>query len=815
MSFKEQFKRSGFSLMEIVLAIAIIGILLLITIPVINRQLDKADENSYYVAYKTVEKLGGQIVALGDEEENTSLLLPDSKIADEQESFGKYLAKKFDQNISNAKIFFATLGQKFAYSEIYIFRKIFPKTMAEVDVFYYPKEDDLSSSGYDSLWLKHRVCAGYQVPYQIKYKDVVEKDAEGNVVSTKKVEDGYEYYGICLDPKKCSYNQIFCGGIDRPVGAYEAYDELKSYLSSDFCANVDASSAASFIAAQETPNARAFCSRLSNYNTTIGCTTKPGTDYSSVSVTYNVEEVTDEPDDEDDEPDEIGEGEVAGIEGAMDAPASVEQGSCHMVSIQTVTVPIEKTDPPAPNPPKFYDKDCLNRGYINAYNEAGNPGSYLDCLPKPGYVPSLNDEKAFVKPCAGGVATYAKVNSTRTTATQACCTTDFNDETGVCCPEHSMYEGAGVCKCVEGYDMKGNTCVRSKCQPGSSLVDGVCVANPSLLKASRFCKKITEHWNTTESSCSGFTALDGVQYNEPVFNAAVGTNGRYLSIAAKKGAFKDITPNIVFANGLRLWILSDKAASIPGLSSTTENASGVQNACKNISLATPTAAACSAKSGYFCSNENRCYELADKTNATVKDARNCCATVDLTDYAEAAMDAGTADAYKKVSMAYAVSGFTVFVDINGDKGSGTLWEDVFPFYVGANGKVYPGYPLDAPKGKADDTPSTLYLGGNSESQLPVEVYYYEAQDTERKKVVVFPNVSYARGMCSARKISKYTPYCLNLGEKFTTDVPDKNNPSANATLEGSSYIGDDGSTSKNPCDERPCFVTVKRKLRSF
>lgn len=371
-----------------------------------------------------------------------------------------------------------------------------------------------------------------------------------------------------------------------------------------------------------------------------------------------------------------------------------------------------------------------------------------------------------------------------------------------------MYEGAGVCKCIEGYEMKGNTCIRTKCQPGASLVDGVCVANPSLLKATRFCKKITEHWNTTESSCSGFTALDGVQYNEPVFNAAVGTNGRYLSIAAQKGAFKDITPNIVFANGLRLWILGDKVASIPGLSSTTEKATGVQNACKNISLATPTAAACSAKSGYFCSNENRCYELADKTNATVKDARNCCATVDLTDYAEAAMEAGTADAYKKVSMAYAVSGYTVFVDINGDKGSGTLWEDVYPFFVGTNGTVYPGYPLDAPKGNADDTPSTLYLGGNSESQLPVEVYYYEAQDIERKKVVVFPNVSYARGMCSARKISKYTPYCLNLGEKFSTEV-------SGGTLEGSSYIGDDGSTSKNPCDERPCFVTVKRKLKSF
>lgn len=88
------------------------------------------------------------------------------------------------------------------------------------------------------------------------------------------------------------------------------------------------------------------------------------------------------------------------------------------------------------------------------------------------------------------------------------------------------------------------------------------------------------------------------------------------------------------------------------------------------------------------------------------DARNCCASTDLStiDYS-----AGL----EKDNRAFAVGGFTVFVDINGGaKGSSTLWEDIFPFYVGTNGRVYPGYPLDAPKAK-NAVSNDVYLAGNS------------------------------------------------------------------------------------------------------
>lgn len=73
MNFFRNNKKPGFTLMEIALAVLIIAILALALVPVINNQLRKSDEYSYYMAYRTIEKLGGQIVALGDEEDTARL----------------------------------------------------------------------------------------------------------------------------------------------------------------------------------------------------------------------------------------------------------------------------------------------------------------------------------------------------------------------------------------------------------------------------------------------------------------------------------------------------------------------------------------------------------------------------------------------------------------------------------------------------------------------------------------------------------------------------------------------------------------------
>ena len=160
--------------------------------------------------------------------------------------------------------------------------------------------------------------------------------------------------------------------------------------------------------------------------------------------------------------------------------------------------------------------------------------------------------------------------------------------------------------------------------------------------------------------------------------------------------------------------------------------------------------------------------------------------------------------YLKDSRTYAINGFTVFIDINGTKdndelgGGGTLWKDVFPFYISSNGTVYPAYPLNAAKasGEKKDS-SSLFQGGNS-SALSADVFYYDIVNNKRKKINVFPSIPYARAMCLSINISAYTPYCQNLGSKFRHSMTpiDK-------------YIYSDS----NPCFKHRCFVKLKNKIK--
>ena len=797
-------KRFGFTLMEILLAVFIVVILAMATMPVINKQLEKADEYSYYMAFKTVEKLGGQIVALGDESE-VAMKDSDFKFADSNQSFGKYLANKVDVGYKNLKMALISNTQKLVNSEIFIFKKLFPSTMAEM--VYVPvtsPEQSFMADQYDELWLAYRVCNGHRYVKYKNYKDVTTTNPDGTT-TTEKVEDTPTYY------EKDDYND--CAGYTLSKTTEDGFTIPKhmqissAYLPvSGICNVSDAQlqSIADTISNQSEPSVQAMCNKVKSYCSGSKKDPLDGT-YKTVTTEFTPAEL-----DEDDGPDvEDGEGEGELTEEYVEPPASAVPGICNIESSYTVSYDNNTGNPPSPNPPKFYDSDCVRQGYKNTYNVAGNPGPYLDCQCRSGFVNSVNNEKFCVLPCADASMKAYATNS----GSLQCCSTDFNDQQGTCCPAYSYYAGGNDCQCIEGYaKTSSGECKRVKCSEGSTFKDGVCVANPPILKAQNFCNKIKENWNTNDSNCSsGLTTADGVKVNTPVFNAATGTDGEYLSVRAKKSSFKNVTPNIVLTNGLKLWILGDKSASISGLSSSPTGAKTTQNMCKKVTLTTPSAAACAnAGSGtYYCKSENNCYKFANASNTTLDDPRNCCQIVDLSDYATAAAGAGTPDAYYRVPEAYAISGFTVFVDINGEKGSGTLWEDVYPFYVGANGATYPGYPLNAPKSD-NNASNSLYVGGNSDLQLPVDVYYYETRNNYREKKVAFTNVSYARGICSARKVSKYTPYCMNLGEKYYNTGKD------GAVLDGSSYITDDDpATSKNPCDTKPCFVSVRKKLKSF
>ena len=89
------------------------------------------------------------------------------------------------------------------------------------------------------------------------------------------------------------------------------------------------------------------------------------------------------------------------------------------------------------------------------------------------------------------------------------------------------------------------------------------------------------------------------------------------------------------SNGLRLWILGDKSASIPGLSYNPVGISSTQNMCRellksdNISPLS-TRELCDAAGGYFCAGESHCYTLDSAASLNkMGDARNCCASTDL------------------------------------------------------------------------------------------------------------------------------------------------------------------------------------------
>ncbi len=787
MDFKKRMKNLGFSLMEILIAIFIVAILALVTIPVINKQLEKTDEFSYYVAYKTVEKMAGQIVALGDPNE-VAMQLNDIKIAEKKEPLKDKLAKLV--NFNKVKMYFASVQQRFINTEAYILKHFIPKSLA-LTVEMKDTQGEWNNDDYDFIWLSYHVCNGEQI---VKTKENITETADDGSTTTKEV---VTYY------KKADFNN--CDGITAAGSKNETLIDL--FFSFPLFENLNtttiASNAADAIMAQsleDGPNAKAFCEDF--YKTVAAGKVTISNVEHNVTVEYNADEEDVGGGDPDDDPDEEDGAEI--LENQVGPPATTIPGTCTASSTFKVDYADEDPNQNVSARPSFAEDWCTLNGYTNMTN-SGAPDT-INCECKPGYIPSFNNEKACFQTCSGtDEVPYADNSNGR-----VCCSTDYDEEHQKCCPKNSTYsETDKKCNCISLYKEVGDACVLEKCPPGSTPKDGVCVVNPPIIKAENFCKMITEHWNISDSSCAGWATSNNTKYNEAVYNAAMGkNNGKYLSVNSQQSAFKNITPNITFSNGLKMWILGDKAASIPGLSYypnpyATNPITASQNMCRRIENV-HTAIGCYNESGYFCKSENVCLTMDNKSKEALRDARNCCGALDVTDVQLAAASAGKN--WREDPTAYAIGGFTVFVDINGDKGDGTLWDDVYPFFIAANGTVYPAYPLDAPKGENAES-SYLYLGGNSEKQLPTDVYYYNPTTESRERKLAFAGVSYARAVCSARKLSKFTPYCMNLGEKFNGGTAD---------LKGSSYIQDDNSaTSKNPCDKYNCFVSVRQKLKSF
>lgn len=92
------------------------------------------------------------------------------------------------------------------------------------------------------------------------------------------------------------------------------------------------------------------------------------------------------------------------------------------------------------------------------------------------------------------------------------------------------------------------------------------------------------------------------------------------------------------------------------------------------------------------------------------------------------------------------SGYTIYADVDGIKGSSLLWEDVFPFYITLSGKVIPAY----------DNGS----GADSEKHMQVSVRN-ESFSLQGSRVLrwLSKGVSFKEAACQAGFVNSKTPYC--------------------------------------------------------
>ena len=107
-------------------------------------------------------------------------------------------------------------------------------------------------------------------------------------------------------------------------------------------------------------------------------------------------------------------------------------------------------------------------------------------------------------------------------------------------------------------------------------------------------------------------------------------------------------------------------------------------------------------------------------------------------------------------------GYTVYLDIDGEKGSSTLWEDVYKFYITMAGKVIPAY---------DENNPNEEVGGNSRRHLMTSVEKEAIVDGRRQMRWLKKSVTFKEGACTSNYLGASSRYCngVNL-------LPDCNDP---------------------------------------
>lgn len=102
-------------------------------------------------------------------------------------------------------------------------------------------------------------------------------------------------------------------------------------------------------------------------------------------------------------------------------------------------------------------------------------------------------------------------------------------------------------------------------------------------------------------------------------------------------------------------------------------------------------------------------------------------------------------------------GYTVYIDIDGEKGPSTLWQDVYRFYITMAGKVIPAYNMAS---NADE------VGGNSRQHLMTSIEKEGIDATGHRKLYwVSKSVSFKEGACASGYVGAQTNYCNGVALK--------------------------------------------------
>lgn len=810
-----KYMKKAFTLMEITIGLLIISILALLCMPVINSQLEKSKEYSYYLAYKTVEKIASQILIYGDSENDTpeqsaynvqsgriwNKLIPSAyaNFYSGDDAIKKYKSL-FQDSPFMWPIEYISFGEhEWDLAKMCVNNPNGANNIGQNHFLAYSNADKLANSG-KALYSGGKFCedvfniATYSCTkngvttdncYKLMNNGEISKavnklrsDAEGD--DNHKDSSGQHDHrmGYSASTQSAYYNRFERNYVyQRFFGAGQQFTEpfVMSnfpYLGNgnglaprNFGDNEDdfKNNRGSIIGWLRNSEASNVCQMLGTGTGLDSFYICSSNDNCQCTVIKQREQY-----DIDDEISKYAKGIIGGHSG-IGSVQNLAPAACDDSYINAGGTWSTSDD----NSMDYFPYDAL---HVNVYSHITSR-----CTCSGGV--ALNNPKV----CCSGLNMY------------------YDGSTCKSCAWNQTYDPASrSCVCADGFSASENDCSEIACPFGMHKSDtntpDVCVPNLPFLSAQHLCERISQLYNTVDSHCR---ANDIIIANPVGFNRAA---GNYLR---RSTSFSSVPANITFSNGQRLWILSNKAASIPGLTYNPDTDSPRLSVCHLIKIDSAE----TSKTSEVNNNNTLCLgervrgvsimqlegvptQLRKKIDSKwFGDAAKCCATPnydknDSSLYApEDTMHQNLDNSNPRV---YAISGFTVFVDIDGEsKGTNTLWDDIFPFYLSSDGKVFPGYPIN------NSMAAKRNIAGNS-SWLQADVYYfdYSADDNHRRRVVLYRSIPMARAMCEARMVNSNAVYCQNLGNNFRR--------AADINVNGDS---------QHPCDAYQCYVKVKNKIK--